>query len=199
LESGRGFLQLIGGALMATWLSRHVCARGDHVNKPLLHLVGRASTPGGFGQALSRTKGGTRSSIRPLMPSFATQSITGLVIALFATAAVGATVLALLGAAYDLWLLAEGPLRGAVSEDRTWFGVLPGLLLPRANRPLHKPPVNAPVGDPVLINNVIAAVDVKRLARDQPSGVVSEERGGNAHVVDADEAPRRRFRLCLVQ
>jgi len=59
--------------------------------------------------------------------------------------------------------------------------------------------MNAPVGDPVLINDVIAAVDVKRLASDQPSGVVSEERGGNAHVVDADEAPCRRFRLRLVQ
>jgi hypothetical protein len=30
------------------------------------------------------------------------------------------------GSSYELWLLAEGALRGAVSEDRTWFGVLRG-------------------------------------------------------------------------
>ena len=44
------------------------------------------------------------------------------------------------GSSYELWLLAEGALRGAVSEDRTWFGVLRGLLPARANdRPLHNP------------------------------------------------------------
>ena len=51
---------------------------------------------------------------------------TGLVIALFATAAVEATAPALLGAAlmsFGFWL--KAPLRGAVSEDRTWSGVLP--------------------------------------------------------------------------
>ena len=52
---------------------------------------------------------------------------------------------------------------------------------------------------PTLINDVIAAVDVKCLAGDQPSRIVSEERGGNAHVIDADEAPCRRFRLRLFQ
>ena len=62
-----------------------------------------------------------------------------------------------------------------------------------------RPGVSAQVGDPALINDVIAAVDVKCFASDQPSGIVSEERGGNAHVVDADEAPCRRFRLRLVQ
>ena len=54
--------------------------------------------------------------------------------------------------------------------------------------------MSAPIGDPALINDVIAAVDVECLASDQPRGIVSEERGGNAHVVDTDEAPCRRFR-----
>jgi protein-S-isoprenylcysteine O-methyltransferase Ste14 len=44
------------------------------------------------------------------------------------------------GSSYELWLLAEGALRGAVSEDRTWFGVLRGLPPARAkDRPLHNP------------------------------------------------------------
>ena len=44
------------------------------------------------------------------------------------------------GSSYELWLLAEGALRGAVSEDRTWFGVLRGLLPARAkDRSLHNP------------------------------------------------------------
>ena len=57
--------------------------------------------------------------------------------------------------------------------------------------------MNAPVGDPALINDVIAAVDVKCLAGDQPSRIVSEERGGNAHVVDADEFRAGAFAFAL--
>ena len=76
---------------------------------------------------------------------------------------------------------------------RFYETVFGGRILTRGNSE------GAPVGAPALINDVIAAVDVKCLAGDQPSGIVSEERGGNAHVVDADEAPCRCFRLRLVQ
>ena len=46
-----------------------------------------------------------------------------------------------------------------------------------------------------LIDDVIAAIDVKRLARDEAGRVVREKGRGNANVVDADEAARRRFFL----
>jgi hypothetical protein len=49
------------------------------------------------------------------------------------------------------------------------------------------------------IDDVIAAVDIERFAGDQARRIVGEERGGGADVVDADEAPRRRLRLRLVQ
>ena len=95
---------------------------------------GRASTSGGFGQALSRTKRGTRSSIGPLcLHSPCCRAIRDSGCRSDGPSAARCSP-------DDLWLLAEGPLRGAVSEDRTWFGVLPSLLPPRANdRPLHNP------------------------------------------------------------
>jgi hypothetical protein len=48
-----------------------------------------------------------------------------------------------------------------------------------------------------LIDDTVAAVDVQRFAGDEPGGVVRHEGGSDAHVVDADEAARRRlgFRL----
>src|SRR5262249_61290869 len=49
-----------------------------------------------------------------------------------------------------------------------------------------------------LIHDMVAAVDVKRFAGDEAGGVVREEGGGDAHVLDADEAARRRLRLRLV-
>jgi len=42
---------------------------------------------------------------------------------------------------------------------------------------------------------VVAAVDVKRLAGDEACRIVRQERGGDADVVDADEAARGRLRL----
>src|SRR5262249_59985024 len=50
-----------------------------------------------------------------------------------------------------------------------------------------------------LVHDVVATVNVKRLAGDEAGRVVREEGGGGAHVLDADEAARRRFRFCLVE
>src|SRR5262245_28504569 len=50
-----------------------------------------------------------------------------------------------------------------------------------------------------LIHNMVAAVDVKRFPGDEAGGVVGEEAGGDAHVLDADEAARRRLRFRLVE
>ena len=46
-----------------------------------------------------------------------------------------------------------------------------------------------------LIDDVVAAVDIERLARDQAGGVVSEESGGHADILDADKTAGRG--LCL--
>ena len=44
------------------------------------------------------------------------------------------------GSFYDLWLLAESSLRGAVSEDRTWSRILSGIRPAGPDvRPVHKP------------------------------------------------------------
>src|SRR5262249_19846808 len=50
-----------------------------------------------------------------------------------------------------------------------------------------------------LVHDVVATVNVKRLAGDEAGCVVREEGGGNAHVLDADEAARRRLCFCLVE
>src|SRR5215475_10562551 len=50
-----------------------------------------------------------------------------------------------------------------------------------------------------LVDDVLAAVDIKRLAGDQARRVVRQERGGDAHIVDADEAAGRSLRLCFVE
>src|SRR5262249_56562795 len=50
-----------------------------------------------------------------------------------------------------------------------------------------------------LIHDMVAAVDVKRLASDEAGGVVRGGSGGNAHVLHADEAARRRLRFRLVE
>ena len=41
-----------------------------------------------------------------------------------------------------------------------------------------------------LVDDVIAAVDIERFARDEARGVVSEESGGDADIVDADKTLR---------
>src|SRR5262245_40762297 len=50
-----------------------------------------------------------------------------------------------------------------------------------------------------LIHDVVATVNVKRLAGDEAGRVVREEGGGDAHVLDTDEAARRRLRFRLVE
>ena len=49
------------------------------------------------------------------------------------------------------------------------------------------------------VHDVIVAIDVKRLAGDEARGVVRQESGGDAHIVDAHQTARRRFRLGLVE
>jgi hypothetical protein len=46
-----------------------------------------------------------------------------------------------------------------------------------------------------LVDDVVPTIDVKRLARNEAGGVMREEGGGDAQVVDADETSR--WRLCL--
>ena len=50
-----------------------------------------------------------------------------------------------------------------------------------------------------LVNDMVAAIDVKRLARDEPRCVVCKKGRGDPHVVDADEAAGRRLRLRLIE
>jgi hypothetical protein len=50
-----------------------------------------------------------------------------------------------------------------------------------------------------LIDDTVAVVDVQRFAGDEPGGVVRQEGGSDAHVVDADQAARRRLGFRLVQ
>src|SRR5271154_1647294 len=50
-----------------------------------------------------------------------------------------------------------------------------------------------------LIDDVVAAVDIERLAGDEPRRVVGKECGSGSDIVDANEAARRRFGLCLVE
>ena len=49
------------------------------------------------------------------------------------------------------------------------------------------------------VDNVIAAIDIKRFARDQLGAIHGEHGNGDADVVDGDEASARSFRLCLLQ
>ena len=49
------------------------------------------------------------------------------------------------------------------------------------------------------VHDVTVAIDVKRLAGDEARGVVRQESGGDAHIVDAHQTARRRFRLGLVE
>jgi len=49
------------------------------------------------------------------------------------------------------------------------------------------------------VHDVIVAIDVKRLAGDEARGVVRQESGGDAHIVDAHQTARRRFRLGPVE
>ena len=46
---------------------------------------------------------------------------------------------------------------------------------------------------------MVAAVDVKRFARNEARCVVREEGGGDANIVDAHEAARRRLGFRLVE
>jgi hypothetical protein len=46
---------------------------------------------------------------------------------------------------------------------------------------------------------VVAAVDVERLAGDETRSVVCQEGGGDADILDADEAARGRLRFRLVE
>ena len=46
---------------------------------------------------------------------------------------------------------------------------------------------------------MVAAVNVKRFAGDEAGCIVREEGGSDAHVLDADEAARRRLRFCLIE
>jgi hypothetical protein len=50
-----------------------------------------------------------------------------------------------------------------------------------------------------LVNHMVAAVDIERIARYQPGGVVGEEGGGEPHIHDADEAARGRFLLGFME
>ena len=50
-----------------------------------------------------------------------------------------------------------------------------------------------------LIDDMIATIDIKRFARDEPRCVVSKKGGGNAHVVDTDKTACRRLRFRLVE
>src|SRR4051794_39259523 len=51
----------------------------------------------------------------------------------------------------------------------------------------------------LLVHDVVTAVYIQGLARNQPRRVMSQEGGRNSNVLDADEAARRRFCLRLVQ
>ena len=45
-----------------------------------------------------------------------------------------------------------------------------------------------------LVDDVVAIVDVKRLASDEARRIVREERGGDADIVDPDQAAGQSFR-----
>jgi hypothetical protein len=44
---------------------------------------------------------------------------------------------------------------------------------------------------------VVAAVAIERLAGNEPCGIVRQERGGDAHIIDADEAAPVAFALAM--
>src|SRR5262245_53614248 len=50
-----------------------------------------------------------------------------------------------------------------------------------------------------LIDDVIAAVDVERFARNEPRSVMRQEGGGETNIVDADQAASRRLAFCLFE
>ena len=50
-----------------------------------------------------------------------------------------------------------------------------------------------------LVDDVVATVDVKRLASDEALRIVREERGGDADIVDPDQAAGRSLRFRLVE
>src|SRR5262245_48978892 len=52
---------------------------------------------------------------------------------------------------------------------------------------------------PQLVDDVVPPVDIERFAGDEAGGIVRQEGGGDADVVDADQAAGRRLRLCLVE
>jgi hypothetical protein len=51
----------------------------------------------------------------------------------------------------------------------------------------------------VLVNHVIASIDIKRIASDEPRRIVGEKSGGQPHVHDANKAPRWRLLLGFVE
>jgi protein-S-isoprenylcysteine O-methyltransferase Ste14 len=102
-------LVAVRSSVVATWLPRHVRAAGDHVNRPLLHLVG-AHPLGRLWSGVITHKEGHKIIDRGPYAFIRHPIYTGLVVALFATAAVEATVPALLGAAlmiFGFWLKAR--------------------------------------------------------------------------------------------
>jgi len=51
----------------------------------------------------------------------------------------------------------------------------------------------------VLIDNMIAAVDIKSFASDEPRCIVGQERSSNAYIVNTDETSCRGFRFRLIE
>jgi protein-S-isoprenylcysteine O-methyltransferase Ste14 len=101
-------LVAVRSSVVATWLSRHVRVAGDHVNRPLLHLVG-AHLPWAALVRRYHAQRGHKIIDRGPYAFIRHPIYTGLVVALFATAAVEATVPALVGAAlmiFGFWLKA---------------------------------------------------------------------------------------------
>src|SRR4029077_13303094 len=76
----------------------------------------------------------------------------------------------------------------ASSEGKT---ILPGSHPRIASRPrwIHRMPSGASIDD------VVSAINVQRISRDQFGAIEGQKRSRPSNIVDADQAPGRRFRL----
>src|ERR1700685_3029124 len=65
----------------------------------------------------------------------------------------------------------------------------------------HRPDwlARAPSTDYHLVDDVIAAIDIKCFSGDKPCGIVGQEGSCHTHVLDADKTTRRRLGFRLVK
>src|SRR5262249_28962154 len=86
------------------------------------------------------------------------------------------------------------------SHSRVRMAVLPARSMAAPNRSsTSTASARTAAVAPPSVDDLVCGIDIERLAGDEACRVVGEECGGDAHVVDADEAARRSLRARLLE